>query len=86
MHAPFDVRLDELPGGKRPMGPYELRVRTELAALSPGSETRIGMSPIATHHFPIARIKGACELAVSRDKSVLGRCLSGRLSHVKVLR
>jgi hypothetical protein len=41
VHAPFDVRLDELPSDERPLGPYELRVRTELTALSPGTETRI---------------------------------------------
>jgi len=41
VHAPFDVRLDELPSDGRPLGPFELRVRTELTALSPGTETRI---------------------------------------------
>ena len=33
---------------------------------------RIDLAPIVTHHFPIARIKDACDLVVSKDKSVLG--------------
>lgn len=41
VHAPFDVRLDEVPAETRALGPYELRVQTELTALSPGTETRI---------------------------------------------
>jgi threonine dehydrogenase-like Zn-dependent dehydrogenase len=41
VHAPFDVRLDDVPSDNRPLGPYELRVHTELTALSPGTETRI---------------------------------------------
>jgi threonine dehydrogenase-like Zn-dependent dehydrogenase len=41
VHGPFDVRLDDVADDDRPLGPYELRVRTELSALSPGTETRI---------------------------------------------
>jgi len=41
VHAPFDVRLDELPALNRPLGEFEMLVRTELSALSPGTETRI---------------------------------------------
>jgi threonine dehydrogenase-like Zn-dependent dehydrogenase len=41
IHAPYDVRLDDVASGTRPLGPYELRVQTELTALSPGTETRI---------------------------------------------
>jgi threonine dehydrogenase-like Zn-dependent dehydrogenase len=33
---------------------------------------RIDLSPLVTHHFPITRIKDAFDLALSRDKSVLG--------------
>jgi threonine dehydrogenase-like Zn-dependent dehydrogenase len=33
---------------------------------------RIDPSPLVTHRFPIARIKDAFDLALSRDKSVLG--------------
>jgi len=36
------------------------------------ARTRIDLSPIVTHHFPIARVKDACDLVVSKDKSVLG--------------
>lgn len=41
VHAPYDVRIDEMPAQDRPLGPYELRVKTEITALSPGTETRI---------------------------------------------
>src|SRR5437868_233935 len=41
VHAPFDVRLDDVPSAERPLGDYELFCRTELTALSPGTETRI---------------------------------------------
>lgn len=41
IHAPYDVRLDDVPSPARPLGDYELRVQTELSALSPGTETRI---------------------------------------------
>ena len=41
MHAPYDIRLDEAPPVDRALGPYELRVQTEITALSPGTETRI---------------------------------------------
>jgi threonine dehydrogenase-like Zn-dependent dehydrogenase len=41
IHAPYDVRFDEVPPIDRPLGDYELLVRTEMTALSPGTETRI---------------------------------------------
>jgi threonine dehydrogenase-like Zn-dependent dehydrogenase len=41
VHAPYDVRFDDVPSENRALGPYELRVQTELSALSPGTETRI---------------------------------------------
>ena len=41
VHAPFDVRLDEAPPPKHPLGEFEMVVRTEVSALSPGTETRI---------------------------------------------
>lgn len=41
IHAPHDVRLDEVPSPVRALGDYELRVQTELSAFSPGTETRI---------------------------------------------
>ena len=41
VHAPHDVRIDDVPSDDRPLGPYELRVKTEMTALSPGTETRI---------------------------------------------
>src|SRR5689334_7387535 len=41
IHAPFDIRLDDVPDADRPLGAYELRCQTELSALSPGTETRI---------------------------------------------
>lgn len=41
VHAPHDVRLDDVPSDNRPLGPYELRIKTEMTALSPGTETRI---------------------------------------------
>src|SRR5262249_8522767 len=40
IHAPFDVRLDEAPTPK-PLGEFEILARTEVSALSPGTETRI---------------------------------------------
>jgi len=41
VHAPYDVRLDDVPSDYRPLGPFELRAQTEWSALSPGTETRI---------------------------------------------
>jgi threonine dehydrogenase-like Zn-dependent dehydrogenase len=41
VHAPGDVRVDEVPTITRPLGDYELLVHTEVSALSPGTETRI---------------------------------------------
>lgn len=41
VHAPGDVRIDEIPPITRPLGDYELLVHTEVSALSPGTETRI---------------------------------------------
>src|SRR4029453_13787681 len=41
VHAPGDVRIDEVPPLTRSLGDYEILVRTELSALSPGTETRI---------------------------------------------
>ena len=41
IHAPYDVRFDDLPRHDRPLGDFELLVRTEVTALSPGTETRI---------------------------------------------
>jgi threonine dehydrogenase-like Zn-dependent dehydrogenase len=41
IHAPFDVRLDEAPAPKQPLGEFEMLARTEVSALSPGTETRI---------------------------------------------
>jgi threonine dehydrogenase-like Zn-dependent dehydrogenase len=41
IHAPYDIRLDEVAPVDRALGPYEMRVKTELTALSPGTETRI---------------------------------------------
>jgi len=33
---------------------------------------RIDPSPLVTHHFPMARIKDAFDLVLTKDKSVLG--------------
>jgi threonine dehydrogenase-like Zn-dependent dehydrogenase len=41
VHAPFDVRLDDAPALKRSLGEFEILARTEVSALSPGTETRI---------------------------------------------
>jgi len=41
VHAPGDVRIEEIPPITRPLGDYELLVHTEVSALSPGTETRI---------------------------------------------
>jgi hypothetical protein len=41
VHAPRDVRVDEIPPITRPLGDYELLVHTEVSAMSPGTETRI---------------------------------------------
>lgn len=41
VHAPYRISLDEIPAVERPLGDYEIWCRTELTALSPGSETRI---------------------------------------------
>jgi threonine dehydrogenase-like Zn-dependent dehydrogenase len=41
IHAPFDVRLDDAPAPTQPLGEFEILVRTEVSALSPGTETRI---------------------------------------------
>jgi hypothetical protein len=41
VHAPFDVRLDDLPAVEQPLGEFEILARTEVSALSPGTETRI---------------------------------------------
>lgn len=41
VHAPYDVRLDEVPSDARALGPYEMRAVTEWTTLSPGTETRI---------------------------------------------
>jgi threonine dehydrogenase-like Zn-dependent dehydrogenase len=40
-HAPYDLRLDEIPSIERPLGDFELLVRAEVGALSPGTEARI---------------------------------------------
>jgi threonine dehydrogenase-like Zn-dependent dehydrogenase len=41
VHAPGDVRVDEIPPITGPLGDYELLVHTEVSALSPGTEARI---------------------------------------------
>ncbi len=41
VHAPYDVRCDDAPSIDDPLGDYELLVRTEVSALSPGTETRV---------------------------------------------
>ena len=41
VHAPYDVRLDEMPSIERPLGDFELLVRAEVGVLSPGTEARI---------------------------------------------
>ena len=41
VHAPYDVRLDEIEPIERPLGDFEVLVHTEVSALSPGTETRI---------------------------------------------
>lgn len=41
VHAPYDVRVDDVGTPDRPLGDYELLVRTEVSALSPGTETRV---------------------------------------------
>ena len=41
VHAPYDVRFEEMPSIDRPLGDFELLVRAELGALSPGTEARI---------------------------------------------
>ncbi|MEW5979488.1 MAG: zinc-binding alcohol dehydrogenase [Acidobacteriota bacterium] len=41
IHQPYDVRIDEIPALEQRLGDFELHVRTELSALSPGTETRI---------------------------------------------
>ena len=41
VHAPYDVRFEEIPSNGRPLGDFELLVRAEVGALSPGTETRI---------------------------------------------
>jgi threonine dehydrogenase-like Zn-dependent dehydrogenase len=41
IHQPYDVRLDEIAPLAHPLGDFELLVRTEISALSPGTETRI---------------------------------------------
>ena len=41
IHAPYDIRLDDIPPSDQPLGDFELLVRTEVTALSPGTETRI---------------------------------------------
>lgn len=41
VHAPYDVRLEEIPPIQQTLGDFELLVHAEVAALSPGTETRI---------------------------------------------
>jgi len=41
VHAPFDVRLDDVPAVEHQLGEFEILARTEVSALSPGTETRI---------------------------------------------
>jgi hypothetical protein len=41
VHAPYDVRFEETPSIERPLGDFELLVRAEVGALSPGTEARI---------------------------------------------
>ena len=41
VHAPYDVRFDEISVPERPLGDFELLVHTEVSALSPGTESRI---------------------------------------------
>jgi threonine dehydrogenase-like Zn-dependent dehydrogenase len=41
IHAPYDVRLEEIASVERPLEDFELLVQTEVGALSPGTETRI---------------------------------------------
>jgi threonine dehydrogenase-like Zn-dependent dehydrogenase len=41
VHSPFDVRLDDVPALEQPLGEFEILVRSEVSALSPGTETRI---------------------------------------------
>ena len=40
-HAPYDLRLDEIPSIERPLGDFELLVQADVGALSPGTEARI---------------------------------------------
>ena len=41
VHAPYDLRFEEMPSIERPLGDFELLVRAEVGALSPGTEARI---------------------------------------------
>ncbi len=41
VHAPYDVRLEDAPSPEQPLGDYEILARTEISALSPGTETRV---------------------------------------------
>ena len=41
LYAPYDVRFEEMPSIDRPLGDFELLVRAEVGALSPGTEARI---------------------------------------------
>jgi len=41
IHAPYDVRLEDAPSPDRPLGDHEILARTEVSALSPGTETRV---------------------------------------------
>src|SRR5436190_466941 len=41
IHAPHEVRFEDIAAIDHPLGNFELLVRTELTALSPGTETRI---------------------------------------------
>lgn len=41
IHAPYDIRLEDTPSPDGPLGDYEILARTEVTALSPGTETRV---------------------------------------------
>ncbi|MGQ0570017.1 MAG: zinc-binding dehydrogenase [Armatimonadota bacterium] len=41
VHAPYDVRLDDVPSPAQSLGDHELLVRAEVSAMSPGTETRV---------------------------------------------
>ena len=57
VHAPYDVRLEEIPLIQQPLGNFELLVHAEVAALSPRvyryildlmATRRIDLTPLVT--------------------------------------